>query len=171
MTIIENDIFKAFEENVDRSNKILIHQANCFHVMGAGIAAEIKRRYPAAYEVDVLTDKSESKMGTFSYAYIQGSTKENNYCGIANVYSQGAPGDNNRFLDHRATSYDAVFDGVSRVCMCVNAAFDEPVTMLVPFGYGCGIANGNWTVVGGILTAISSEYKNKNINFMVCKKT
>ena len=169
-TTIKADIFDVFD-NKNKTNKILAHQANCFHTMGAGIALEIKRRYPAAFEADLLTPVGARKMGTFSYAFIDGSRDGDDYRGVANVYSQGKPGPNPQFSDQRATSYDAVYDGIDGICNCWAACSkDDYLQILVPYGYGCGIARGNWDVVSGILDALSTKYSSEYLQILICKK-
>lgn len=43
---------------------LIVHGCNCFCKMGAGIAKEIKSRYPQAYEQDRLTKYGDkNKMG------------------------------------------------------------------------------------------------------------
>ena len=50
----------------------IIHGANCFCTMGAGIARQIKNRYPAAYLADCATIRGDqSKLGSYSYAFIE----------------------------------------------------------------------------------------------------
>ena len=51
---------------------VIVHGCNCLNTMGSGIAAEIRQRYPAAYEADTahsnnikLGNWSEADAGTF----------------------------------------------------------------------------------------------------------
>lgn len=48
--------------------QVLIHSANCFHTMGAGIAKDIRLKYPRAYASDCMTKKGDrsNKLGQFS---------------------------------------------------------------------------------------------------------
>lgn len=51
---------------------VLIHGCNCYHAMGSGVATQIRRAFPAAYEVDLATVKGDvKKLGTLSIARIQ----------------------------------------------------------------------------------------------------
>jgi len=46
---------------------IIMHGCNCFNVMGAGIAAQIKLAFPEAWEVDRATIKGYSaKLGSYT---------------------------------------------------------------------------------------------------------
>ena len=45
-----------------------IHSCNCFHTFGAGIALQIKRKYPELYEADAKHGPAgdRNRLGTFS---------------------------------------------------------------------------------------------------------
>lgn len=44
---------------------VIIHGCNCFNTMGAGIAKEVKRRYPLVYAEDLKTISGDkNKLGT-----------------------------------------------------------------------------------------------------------
>lgn len=46
---------------------VIVHGCNCFNTMGAGIAKQIKDRYPQAYEADCETQPGDyNKLGNFS---------------------------------------------------------------------------------------------------------
>lgn len=49
---------------------VIIHGCNCMHTMGAGIALQIKRTFPDAYNADLQTPLGASKLGTISFAQI-----------------------------------------------------------------------------------------------------
>ena len=78
----------------------IIHQANCFHTMGAGIAKRIKEKYPEAYDADIKagTIGDSKRLGTFSVGHC---LREDKY--IYNLYGQYNYGHYARY-----TSYDAV---------------------------------------------------------------
>lgn len=53
---------------------VIVQGCNCLNTMGAGIAAEIKQKYPAAYDADTLATEQwkipEAKLGNFSTAAV-----------------------------------------------------------------------------------------------------
>ena len=60
--------------------EVIVHGANCFCTMGAGIAAGIAKVFPQAKQADDDTPKGEKKkMGTISYAEIDGLVVVNAY--------------------------------------------------------------------------------------------
>jgi len=48
---------------------VIVHGCNCFCAMGAGIAAQIRARYPEAYAADCETVSGDKdKLGTYTHA-------------------------------------------------------------------------------------------------------
>ncbi|MCF6358846.1 MAG: hypothetical protein L3J54_13680, partial [Draconibacterium sp.] len=69
-------------------NGIIIHGANCFSTMGAGIALQVKKFYPEAYQADFNDTRTpEEKLGHFTYF-------DYNDFIIVNAYTQYEPGAN-----------------------------------------------------------------------------
>lgn len=121
----------------------IIHQANCYHTMGSGIAAQIRKIYPEAYAADCKTERgSRAKLGTFSFA----PTHDGKV--VYNVYGQhGFSRGNNR-----DTEYDALFDGLYAVA---KHGCELGVTKFgVPARIGCALGGGSWLVVKAMLKQI-----------------
>ncbi len=128
MDIIKGDIL----ENLDSSkDTIILHGCNCHHVMGAGIAAYLRKKYPKIYAVDMTTPYADrDKLGTFSVAVI------NPKLAILNCYTQFDTGRG------RQVDYEAVYSVL------------ESLSRLGPSGkeirspkIGCGLAGGDWDIV------------------------
>jgi hypothetical protein len=161
---IVGDIFEEFEAK--RIN-VLVHQANCFHTMGGGIARVIAERYPVAAEVDrgktLRGDKD--KLGTYSIAKLPDGRR------IVNVYSQfdtsammNTQEDIRDTIEEamadtgRATRYDAV--DVALRDLEEALATSKLVTQYVlgiPYGYGSDLAGGSWTIVRAIIESVFAE--------------
>ena len=65
---MEDNIIFITGDLFDTKANVILHQVNCQGVMGSGIAAEIKRRFPQAYEDYktllehyIFSNKSEDK--------------------------------------------------------------------------------------------------------------
>ena len=119
----------------------IIHQANCFHTMGGGIALRIKQRFPEAYEADLKTKAGDSnKLGDFSVAVLSSNLH------IYNVYGQYT------FGMGRQTRYDALYDGLAAV---ERHARENGLQKLgLPKRMGCVLGGGSWTVVEAIIKDI-----------------
>jgi O-acetyl-ADP-ribose deacetylase (regulator of RNase III) len=152
--IIEADIFEVFE---DTDNVTMIHVANCFHVMGGGIAKIIKDRYPKAYEADCRTVKGDrDKLGTYSFAKI----KDEKY--IVNIYGQYTYGQNH--FGDREASYDAIYNGIKK--LLVDIKNTEIQTVLIPYMIGCGLAGGKVEIVETIINVLAGKTEK---DILICK--
>jgi len=65
---------------------IILHGANCQHVMGAGIARSLVQRWPIVHQVDKTTAKTINKLGSFSIAEVETQRW------VYNLYTQLHPG-------------------------------------------------------------------------------
>ena len=71
---------------------VIVHGCNCFNTMGSGIAAEIRERYPEAYEADTAltlklqadTNSQVQKLGCYTAHLVNGEHKFL----IVNAYTQ-----------------------------------------------------------------------------------
>lgn len=141
---VKGNLLDVFDANkID----VIIHQCNCYKTMGAGIAAQIKQRYPAAYEADLKTfDPPEKKLGKFSSALVR--KLPNGY--VVNMYSQLAFGG----YKHN-TSYDAMFNALKDIKKIFKNS-----RIGIPKYIGCGLAGGEWEIVEAIFKNI---FKDKEI--------
>jgi len=139
---------------------IICHQANLFTTFGAGIAAAIKEQYPEAYNADCQTNNGDpGKLGTFS------SAKTRDGKTVLNCYSQTGMG-----ATERNTSYNdivTIFAHIEERVRCYNERNpSDPLTVGVPYGYGCGLAGGRWKIVSAIFESIFSE---SSVNFYIVR--
>lgn len=120
---------------------LIVHGCNCFCTMGAGIAKQIRDRWPEAYEADLKTVKGDrSKLGTCSYAKLV-KTKVGSPLQIVNAYTQFNYGRNRRNVD-----YDAV-----QACMRYISGITPPDVRIGMPRIGCGLAGGDWDIVYDII--------------------
>ncbi|HEY4223684.1 MAG TPA: phosphatase [Myxococcota bacterium] len=118
---------------------VVVQGCNCFHGFGSGIAAQIKRDYPSAWDADKQTPKGDrNKLGTFSFADV--SSPAGGFV-IVNAYTQ--------FRGGRAETPLVDYDAV-RACMkAIKAAY--PGKRLGLPKIGAGAAGGDWNVIKQIL--------------------
>lgn len=161
---IIGDIFQS-EVNV------IIHQANCYHTMGGGIAKVIADNYPEAKDADDKTPIGEKKLGSYSFAFVDSGKKL-----IFNMYSQGKYGRGKRFTD-----YDAMISGFEAIKKFLESDefkkyldyydddnliysnniqdFQKSIVLGVPYLIGCGLAGGDWKVVENIINMSFKDFK------------
>lgn len=119
---------------------VIVHGCNCFHVMGAGLAKQIKERYPAVYAADcIFTKKGDrGKLGKYTWKQVQGPTGWNFV--IVNAYTQYNYGRREQYTD---------YDAVRSVFHIMSKQFATCV-----IGYpkiGAGLAGGDWNIIQQII--------------------
>ncbi len=145
MKTIKGDLIKlALAGRFD----MIIHGCNCFHTMGAGIAKQIRKTFPIAYEVDLETEYgSRKKLGTFSYI-IDIPRK----LVIVNAYTQY------NFRGRRNVDYVAIRKAFRAIRQAIRQAirnFDFGQNFPIErIGYpkiGAGLAGGDWNIISKII--------------------
>lgn len=112
----------------------IIHGCNCFCAMGAGIALQIKTKYPAASEADKNTIQGhKGKLGTYTSAQVGDLT-------IINAYTQYMPG-----LNDLQENYAAINTVMRRIA--VDFAGKRIGLPLI----GAGLAGGDWNIIRDII--------------------
>jgi len=116
---------------------VLVHGCNCQHTMGAGIAKQIKARFPAAFKADLGTPKDASKLGTISTAIVRIS---NHNLVVVNGYTQ---------IQWRGSGTKLDYPALRSVMKHVKAQFAG-----LRIGYpkiGAGLAGGDWELIAAII--------------------
>jgi O-acetyl-ADP-ribose deacetylase (regulator of RNase III) len=135
---VEGDLIKRFKNN---EFSAIAHGCNCFHLMGAGIAGQIARHFPEAYEADMKTSKGYNlKLGNYSeVATAHGK--------IFNLYTQFRPGgESPRVL---ASAISLAFDTLD-----LRHGGDVNFLLGIPL-IGCGIAGGDWNHIKMVIDAFT----------------
>ncbi len=118
---------------------VIVHGCNCFHTMGGGLAAQIRRHFPEAYKADLATPYGDlSKLGTCSFADVE---REGVRFTVANAYTQVHPSGGGG-ID---VDYDAVRDAMG----CLKRRHAGARIGLPQIG--AGLAGGDWARIEGII--------------------
>ena len=126
--------------NEDRG--ILVHGVNCQGKMGAGIALEVKRRYPKAYH-SYLDRCKWSNFDPFRMLGFVDFVQINDNLVIANAFIQDTYGNDGR----RYVSYDAIdrcFIEINQYALRTGLPVKYP-------RIGAGLAGGNWDIISAII--------------------
>lgn len=116
---------------------VIAHCCNCFCTMGAGIAPQIKAKFPEAYEVDCKTAKGDiNKLGTISYT-------ENTKPIVVNLYGQYD------YTGRRSGKMDLDYDALRKSLVLMQEKFKGKM-MAMP-KIGAGLAGGDWKKIEGII--------------------
>jgi hypothetical protein len=125
---------------LDRTHGIICQQVNCMGVMGAGLAKQIKEKYPMVYtKYRQAYYEGELQLGHVLFT----DTKQGVI--IASICGQWEYG---REPNTIYTSYDGLRTGIQRVHLLSNKL---GLPVYVPSGLGCGLANGDWTTVNTMI--------------------
>lgn len=131
---------------------IILHGANCWNTMKSGIAGEIARRYPEVVAADNLTKKGDpSKLGSLSVA---GVFRPEFQFAVVNLYTQFFYGRDKNTL---YVNYDAVRNSLIALRDRLEYCGSDQARIGYP-KIGCGLANGDWQIVGEIFREELKEY-------------
>ena len=130
---------------------VIIHQANCFATMGAGIAKQIRDLYPTVYYVDKnykVPVGSKSRLGHTSHDYVDGP---HGRLLVINLYGQYSYGRGTQ------TDYAAFKKGLHSILRRMEE-LGRGYKIGLPYGIGCGLAGGDWSIVSEIIEEASEKF-------------
>lgn len=123
---------------------VIIHGANCFHTMGAGIAKSIKKEFPKAFEADKETNFGDrNKLGTISLATFQ-INEEADFLTVINAYTQFGIRQHGYSSPIDYTAVDNCFYEIQKQFGYKHLRFGIPKI-------GAGLAGGDWEVISRII--------------------
>lgn len=140
---IEGNLLDMFDEG---KFDAIIQGCNCKNVMGAGIAGQIRKRFPEAFYADkhfLLPDTQ--RLGCYSIAKIDHGVGHKL---IINLYSQYYPGPD--------ADPQAITIGLRKIAIAYTGILSTIGLPLI----GCGIGGLSWDTVGLI---VQRELKNFNV--------
>jgi O-acetyl-ADP-ribose deacetylase (regulator of RNase III) len=131
---------------LDAEYGIIGHQTNCMLVMGAGIAKQIRDRYPHVFEEykNVMGTQftEEQRLGK-----CQMTTAIPQKLFVANLFGQFRCGGGRI----QYTDYGALGMALRSLQRWRTEACPENFPVYLPHGIGCGLAGGDWSIVEGII--------------------
>lgn len=118
---------------------VLVHGCNCYNIMGAGFAKQVKQHFPKAFQMDseFIIPKGSYRLGNYSMI-----SYEDNY--IINAYTQLNTGKN-----FDITAFRLVMTKINELFLHSNIA--------VPGLIGCGLGGGNSKEVIQVLEEVFTD--------------
>jgi len=135
VNILTGDILDIVSAN----GGVLVHQVNCRRVAGAGLALQIRRRWPVWWK------RYRDRPALLGYAHI---AEVDSYIWIADLYAQRDIG---RYVVQ--TDYAALRECLTRLGERVDEWRIDRDLLFFPWRIGCGLAGGNWTAVQPMVEA------------------
>lgn len=126
----------------------IAHSCNTQNIMGAGLARQIKDRYPMAYEADRhAMYEDQVGLGSFSFAWTDATQSK----GIYNMYTQ------DRIGGQRAVDYEGFYLTLENVANHIEWQDEHngtTSTFGLPWMISCGLAGGSWGIIFSMLNYI-----------------
>lgn len=162
----------------DVGAQVIVHQVNCMGVMGAGIAKQIKDKFPSVFL------EYHKAVKTLNHNCLGGClVSESRIPGlrIANLFGQfyykGFKEDDLYFTDEswkqpefnsageaiRFTNYEAFWRGLTHLKYELR---EEEIKIAFPFQIGCGLGGADWNVIEAM---IDSVFEKTNKEIMICR--
>ena len=141
---------------------IICHQVNEYGVMGAGIAKQIKEKYPKAFDDYTKAIKEAKGKGKNLPMFVL--SKQPDSVVVANMFTQ-RNGETNLEILRNAV----VFLGMQIIDLFITKLkfnemtgifFDRPFRVGIPYKYGCGIAKGDWESILKVWKVVFGEMEN-----------
>lgn len=156
--IVNGDVLKATES-------VIAHQTNCKGIMGAGVAKQIKSKYPEVFQGYLDFCMSSGYNGEYLLGWAQFVSSRDGKQ-FVNLFGQDgiSEKDLNEAKHGRITNYEAFADALARLHTAMNNRGLKSVAM--PYLIGCGLAKGNWNVVAAMIDA---EFDNSDIDVVLYK--
>jgi O-acetyl-ADP-ribose deacetylase (regulator of RNase III) len=159
ITVLKGDL-------LNQKTDVIAHQVNCLGVMGAGVARQIKDKYPEVYEGYKSFCQDELKrLGTTRTEYLLGNclviTPDDGGSAVANLFGQ------NRCDGYgRMTNYNAVYDALVHLREIMENHKWKSVSL--PYGMSCGLGGGSWNI---IYTMICDVFEDIDIEIQIVKRS
>ena len=138
---------------------IIVQQVNCFGVMGAGLAKQIRDKWPSVYnryqDRIYYSPNNEDLLGMTVWNRVDTNLF------VASIFGQYDYGHGAKF-----TIYPALFKGLDYV---FGMAETDQIPIYIPKGLGCGLAGGNWDFVEVYIKDLDCMFKNK-ISILIVEK-
>lgn len=132
LSMIVSSLGDILESNCD----IIVHQVNCKGVMGAGLAKQIRDKYPNVYEEYKKFCDQDNLLGKAQFVPIAYKKY------ICNLFGQDDYGTGLQ------TDYEAFEKAIAEI---KEIAWEHDFSIAIPYGIGCGLAGGSWDIISNII--------------------
>lgn len=137
---------------------VIVHGCNCICNMGAGVALQIKREYPGAYQADCQTKKLDrDKLGTYTSWTGPNKDISGKEITIVNAYTQF-----DIFSHKWRSDFDSSvpkipfdYDAFARVLLRIAIDFTDKSIGFPKIG--AGLAHGEWDIIEAMINEVDRK--------------
>lgn len=140
--------------------EIIAHQVNCLGTMRAGLAKQIKDKYPHVeswYKIYCHKRDTQPILGTGQIVH-----QDDHY--FFNIFGQYGYGTSKRQTDYKAFK-SGFKDAIAKYRFLTND-YKSQLKIAIPYHIGCGLAGGDWKIITKILDQLEKE---ENVIFYAYK--
>ncbi|UUV47075.1 macro domain-containing protein [Bacillus phage vB_BanS-Thrax5] len=137
--IIDGDLLQAKED-------IIAHQVNCMGVMGSGVALQIKKQHPKAYEVYKELVNEAEKEKSVRFLLGKSLVVESNGKHIANLFGQYTYGKIGQY-----TLMNALENALKNL---KSFALQHELTIALPYKIGSDRGGADWNEVLALIERV-----------------
>ena len=131
--------------------EIIAHQVNCLGTMGAGLAKQIKDKYPQVeswYKIYCHRRYTQTILGTGQIVCQANHT-------FFNIFGQYGYGTSKRQTDYEA--FKSGFKDAILKYRFMDNDYNSQLKIAIPYHIGCGLAGGEWKIISKILEQLEKE--------------
>lgn len=141
---------------LDSKTDVICHQVNCQGMFNSGVAKSVRIKYPKVYSeyLSLFKDNTLSHIGDIQMCNIY----DNKY--VCNLFGQEHFGYNHK----RYTSYDAVYDGLSKLKKFMID--NKLISVSFPYRMSSVRGGANWEIIYCMICEI---FKDTYINIEIWK--
>ena len=129
------------------SENIIVHQTNCLGVMGAGLALQLRKKYPIIFDKYKILCDLYKKFPNSLMGYTQIVNVDNSKY-VMNCFGQLSYGTGLQ------TDYESLKLSLNQV---KEYAEYNNLSVAIPYKIGCGLAGGDWNIVYKIIEDIFAK--------------
>ena len=129
---------------LDAQTDVIAHQVNCQGVMGAGLAKQIRDKWPNVYKhyYSLYCEKIENTQDLLGRCQL---VEINDTQYVANLFGQNYYGRDSK----RYTSYDGIYNALNS--LSVQMLDNGMESIAIPYKMSCGLAGGDWDIILAML--------------------
>lgn len=144
--VVDGDLLQAKED-------IIGHQVNCMGVMGSGVALQVKRQHPLAFEVYKQIVDEAKKEDSLRFLLGKALVVASNDKYIANLFGQFTYGSNGIY-----TKINALENALKQIKVFAES---RGLTVALPYKIGSDRGGADWNEVLEVIENIFEGYEDK----------